>query len=240
MANASELQHGKQDPDAFLMGGGVPSASFLHIGDGVAGTITESPTLQQQRDFTSGEPKVWDDGNPMMQLVVTLQTDQYDEKIEDDDGRRRIYVKNAMKKAIADAVRKAGAKKLDVGGVLSVRYTADGEAAKKGINPPKLYTAQYTPPAVNYLNDQRSEDEPQQPHHPRANSNGHWDFDTAIKKAAEVGLDKAGLIAELKKHGRQAYNAVNDTALVRQILNERHKASAFSGEVEFDESSIPF
>lgn len=238
MANAADI-HNKQDPNDFLMGGGVPSASFLRIGDGVQGTITEPPTLQQQRDFTSGEPKVWDNGDPMMQMVVTLQTDQYDEKIEDDDGRRRIYVKNAMKKAVADAVRKAGAKKLDVGGVLSVRYTADGVPARKGVNPPKLYAAVYTPPAANYLNDERSEDAPQ-PSHARANGNGHWDFDTAIKKAGEVGLDRNGLIAELKKHGRTAYNAERDTSLVRGILNERHKESAFSGEQEFDPAEIPF
>lgn len=230
----------KQDPNDFLMGGGVPSASFLRIGDSVTGTITETPTLQQQRDFTTGEPKVWDDGNPMMQLVVTLQTDQIDHQIEDDDGRRRVYLKNNSKKAVSDAVRKAGAKGLSIGGRLTMTYTANGEAAKKGINPPKLYAAEYVAPEANYLSDERNEDSAKPPATPRANSNGFWDFDTAIAKVASVGLDRAKLVAELKKNGRTAYNAQRDTPLVRQIIVDRQRESAFSGETEFTEDSIPF
>lgn len=138
--------------DAFLMGGGgAPSASFPTPGTKIGGTITETPTVQQQRDPADGKPKFWDDGNPMMQLVVTIQTGLRDPSIEDDDGRRRLFVKGQMKNAVSDAVRAAGAPGLQVGGTLDVAYTHDGEA-KRGLNAPKQYKARYTPAATNLLN----------------------------------------------------------------------------------------
>lgn len=139
--------------DDFLMGGGgAPSAKFPAPGAIVGGHITEKPTVEQQRDISTGEKKFWKDGNPQMQLVVTVQTEERDPEVEEDDGRRRIYVKGAMKNAIADAVRAAGARGLEVGGVLAVTYTHDGQATQRGFNPPKQYTAQYTAAAVSALN----------------------------------------------------------------------------------------
>lgn len=139
----------------FLMSGGAPAAKFPTIGTTVAGTITQQPEVQQIRDFSTGEPLYWPDGKPKMQLVVTLATDQRDPQTPDDDGRRRLYVKGLMRTAIRDAVRKAGARGLEVGGRLEVTYVADGER-KGNLNPPKLYKAAYTPPqaasADDYLN----------------------------------------------------------------------------------------
>jgi len=162
MPTSPDLPHNQSlpDPDSFLMGGGVPSASFLKIGRSVTGTITEKPQVQQQRDMNTGNPKVWEDGNPMLQLVVTLQTDEHDADIEDDDGRRRIYLKSNMKRAVSDAVRKAKANGLEVGGKLTVTYTGDGEPTKRGFNPPKLYDAEYEPPANVVLNDASDDDGP--------------------------------------------------------------------------------
>lgn len=152
MPNAAELGH--PDPETFLMGESVPSASFLQFGASVTGIICEQPKLNQQRDFTTRELKTWDDGNPMMQLVVTLQTEEIDEKIEDDDGRRRIYIKSNMKKAVADAVRRAKAKDLAIGGKLTVTYTENGTPSQRGSQPPKLYSAVYVPPTTNFLNSE--------------------------------------------------------------------------------------
>lgn len=134
------------DPNTILMGGGVPSAKFDGIGVSVTGRI-EDITASQQTDFTTGEPKAWPNGEPMMQVVVTLATDQRDPSITDDDGLRKVYVKGkSLTGAVRDAVRKAGAKGLEVGGTLTVTYTGDGVAEKRGINPPKLYAADYTKP----------------------------------------------------------------------------------------------
>ncbi|MFC8985147.1 hypothetical protein [Streptomyces sp. NPDC057115] len=140
------------DANSFLMGGGgAPTAKFPTPGTTVGGRITETPKVEQQRDIQSGEQKFWSNGDPMMQLVVTVQTEQRDPAIEDDDGRRRIFVKGQMKNAVADAVRQAGAKGLEVGGTLHVRYTHDGEQTKRGFSAPKQYAAKYVPAAVNEL-----------------------------------------------------------------------------------------
>lgn len=134
------------DANSFLMGGGgAPTAKFPTPGTTVGGRITEQPTVEQQRDIQTGEKKFWSDGNPMMQMVVTVQTDQRDPSVEDDDGQRRIFVKGVMKNAVADAVRITGARGLEVGGQLFVTYTHDGTPKQRGFSAPKQYTARYVP-----------------------------------------------------------------------------------------------
>lgn len=140
------------DANEFLMAGGAPSAKFPAVGCSVAGTITQQPEVQQVRDFSTGEPQYWPDGKPKQQLVVTLATDERDPQINDDDGTRRLFIKGLMLKAVRDAVRKAGARGLEVGGRLEVTYVGDGER-KGNLNPPKLYAAAYTPPAAQTADD---------------------------------------------------------------------------------------
>jgi hypothetical protein len=137
----------------FLMAGGTTSAKFPEPGTTVTGVIVREPEVQQQRDFTSGEPKFWEDGKPMQQLQVILETAERDPSIPDDDGHRAVYVKGQMQKAVKDAVRKSGAKGIAVGGTLAVTYTGDGETTRRGMNPPKLYAATYTPPATAAANE---------------------------------------------------------------------------------------
>lgn len=147
-------QQTQQDPtaDEFLMGaGGAPTAKFPQPGAFISGRITERPKVEQQRDIKDGSLKFWSDGGKMMQLVVTVQTDLRDPEIEDDDGKRRIFVKGVMKNAVADAVRAVGGKGLEVGGTLTVTYTHDGVAKQRGFDPPKQYSAQYVPAATNAL-----------------------------------------------------------------------------------------
>ncbi|UVD40925.1 hypothetical protein [Mycobacterium phage Kashi_VT1] len=130
----------------FLGGGGVPSGKFGSPGDTVGGVIAVEPEQRQQTDYKTGDLLTWKDGSPRMQLVVTVQTDLRDPEIEDDDGKRRLFVKGEMRKAVQKAVIAAGARGLDVGGELHVTYTGDGD--KKGnLDPPKLYSATYKKPA---------------------------------------------------------------------------------------------
>jgi hypothetical protein len=145
-------QHQAPNADDFLMGGGgAPTAKFPTPGTVVSGRITQKPTVEQQRDIKTGDNKFWSDGNPMMQLVVTVQTELRDPTIDEDDGRRRLFVKGAMKNVVADAVRNAGDRGLEVGGTLAITYTHDGVAKERGMSPPKQYTATYTPAAVAAL-----------------------------------------------------------------------------------------
>lgn len=139
--------------------GGTPSAKFDSVGTTVAGTITRVGEPMQQKDFTTGAPKTWDDGRPMMQLPVDVQTDLRDPEISHDDGTRTLYIRGELQKAVRTAVRQAGAIGLRVGGRLSVTYTGDGQAKQRGMNPPKLFSATYTPPAAAkadaFLGDQQ-------------------------------------------------------------------------------------
>lgn len=140
------------DPMSLLLGGGTRSAKFENPGDRVSGEILNVET-KQQTDLKDGSPKFWDDGSPMWQVVVTLQTDERDPEDPEDDGRRNVYVKGSSKyasthKAVADALRAAGAKTLEVGGTLALAYTGDGEATSRGFNPPKLYQAAYKAPVA--------------------------------------------------------------------------------------------
>lgn len=131
----------------FLTGSGAPSAKFPTIGTTVKGTVVDA-VVSQQTEMGSGTPKTWDDGNPMMQLVVTLATDERDVGIEGDNGHRRVFIKGQMRSAVAEAVKTAGAKAIEQGGILAIQYKEDGEQKKPGFNAPKVYQAQYRAPAA--------------------------------------------------------------------------------------------
>lgn len=133
------------NPDAFLMGGGSQSAKFETIGTTVTGTIAEAPEVRQQTDPTDNSLKFWKDGSPQMQLVVTLQTNQRNDS--EDDGKRRLFIKGkSLTEAVREAVKKTGAKGLEIGGTLTVTYTGDGPQPNRALSAPKLYTATYARP----------------------------------------------------------------------------------------------
>lgn len=128
---------------------GAPSAisTIQEMGDvpgtTLAGEIVEIGEAVQQKDLKTGLPATWDDGNPKMMLPITIATTVKTDA--DDDGHRTFWVSGNLKKAIGAAIRHAGAR-LQVGGHLSVTFTGYGEA-KKGFNPPRMWSATYTPPA---------------------------------------------------------------------------------------------
>lgn len=131
----------------FLMGAGGATAKFPTIDTSVSGRIVADPQVTQQTEYGTNKPLTWDDGRPRMQLVVQVQTDERDSQNAEDDGVRSLYVKGkSLTNAVREAVRKAGAPGLEVGGVLTVTYVADGQADRG--NPPKLYTASYQRPVA--------------------------------------------------------------------------------------------
>lgn len=139
-----------QSADAFLLGGGGKSATFENVGDSITGTV-ESTEVRQQTDISTGDPQTWPNGDPKMQLVVTLQTGQREDA--DDDGLRSLYVKGSKKPgsrsmhdAVASAVRSSGAKGLEAGGTLTVTHDGEEPSSTRGFNPRKLYSAQYVAP----------------------------------------------------------------------------------------------
>lgn len=157
---------GNNEADDFLFGSAVPSAKFPTIGTTVTGVITEPPAVAEQRDL-QGNVKTFDDGTPQKMLVVTLQTAERDPEIDDDEGLRKLYVKGSKKPesksmtaALGQAVRNAKANGLEVGGTVTVTYISDGPQEQRGFNPPKQYTATYTPPSVQASGDYLGASEP--------------------------------------------------------------------------------
>src|SRR6187455_1233544 len=135
------------DINDFLFQGGAKAFQFNDIGDSVEGRVVNAEMRQQTS--IEGTKLTWDNGDPRMQLVITLQTSLHDN--DDDDGQRTIYAKGgrydtqvgegtSMRDAIADAVRTMGEKRLEEGDELVVAFTGKG-VAKRGYSAPKLYTA---------------------------------------------------------------------------------------------------
>jgi hypothetical protein len=139
--------------DFFKGGGGAPSFKFTNPGDTVTGKITDLKVVQQTTYNPAGgpgEPKKWPSGDPMLQLNITLQTTLRDPNIEDDDGRRRVYVDGRrIRQAVTDAYTKAGAEGLDVGGTYTQKFTGYDPDSKNPANPAKLYEVTYAPPSAS-------------------------------------------------------------------------------------------
>lgn len=141
------------DANDLLMGGGLAAAKFPEIGTTITGRIVRKPEARQQTDIESGEPLTFANGDPRMQIVVNLATADRDPAKPDDDGERALYIKGNMLNAIREAVRRTGAKGLEVGGTLTVTYTGDGEKKNRAFNAPKLYSATYVAPTASEANE---------------------------------------------------------------------------------------
>lgn len=122
---------------------------FDVIGSSIQGTVKSEPRERQQTKFGTQDLAFWPNGDPMMQVLVDLQTDRREDPT--DDGERTLYVASKnMKRAISDAIRAAGATDLMVGGVLTVQFVGNDPASKNPQNPAKMYAAQYTAPSTAF------------------------------------------------------------------------------------------
>ena len=133
--------------DPLLRGGsGGISYKFVQIGQTVTGTIVDAKK-NQQTDFTTKEPKTYKNGDPMMQIVVTLQTNERDPMVADDSGLRNVYIKSGQPTAaLGEAITASGAPGLDVGGTLVMQHTH--LIPSNAGNPMKGFAFAYTPPAA--------------------------------------------------------------------------------------------
>lgn len=136
----------KDANELLLGGGGGKAASFPRIGTIVQGEVISEPESREQTDIKTKEVKRFNDGSPMMQVLVRLQTTERDPSDPEDDGVRTVYAKSFLLKAIGKAMRQAGVKALEIGGFLEIGYIGDGPRGDYPI-PPKLFEARYTPPA---------------------------------------------------------------------------------------------
>ena len=137
-------------------------AKFEQPGTSISGII-ENVTANQIRDFKSRQAKFFDDGQPQMQVLVTINTGVTDPMVEDDDGRRTVYIKGfgLQRHAWLQALHNAGLRKaaeVRPGDRFTATFTGFGEA-KPGMNAPKLfeYVIEHQSPADLAMN------QPQQP-----------------------------------------------------------------------------
>ncbi|MEU8329835.1 hypothetical protein [Micromonospora sp. NPDC048839] len=133
--------------NALLMGGGIKSINWKDnpVGYTVVGSITETPKVEQMKKYNSDELDFWPSGDPKMQIIVTLQTDQRDPANADDDGKRRLHISPRMMTPVREAIQKIGAKGLEIGGRLAVRRIGGTGA----VGDPYTFAAEYGAPTVD-------------------------------------------------------------------------------------------
>lgn len=138
------------DANAVLMGGNnAPAWKFDEPGTARAGIIASPPQARQEREYDrdnpgGGEPKWFPSGDPIMGIVVEVDTNERDPSNTEDTGRRTFYVEGRyIKDAVRGAVRAAGAHGLEVGGHLAVTFTHREDPMDKRSR--KFWDVKYTP-----------------------------------------------------------------------------------------------
>jgi len=142
--------------NADLMGQGAKAFPFDNMGDAVTGTIVSGKKRQQTSLGDDPKPMFWDNGDPKMMTVLVLQTSLRENA--EDDGKRSVYLRGgspdvatgsgtSSAAAVREAVKRAGAQGIEIGGTLSLKWTGLGPS-KRGLSPAKLYTASYKPAAM--------------------------------------------------------------------------------------------
>lgn len=142
-----------------FMGGGTKSFPFDNIGDTITGVVMSPPEKLQQTDF-EGNPRVWANGQPKWMYRITLQTDLRDPADPYDDGVRNIYVKWLSQTAVQAAVRAAGGRTIEPGGILTLTFSGVGQKKPGVPQPPKLWTAQYVAPQNGFMDNGSSPQAP--------------------------------------------------------------------------------
>lgn len=130
-----------------LMAGNSAPAFFTKDskqGDTVSGVV-EKIEVTQMRDFQTQQPAYWNDGKPKEQIHIIIQTSLRDPAVDDDDGRRSLWVKGwgLQLKALREACRQAGVKSPRVGDTVAERFTGyrqEGNAPQ----PSKVYEFKVT------------------------------------------------------------------------------------------------
>lgn len=130
-------------------------------GDSVTGVIEKIETTQVT-DFQTKQPAYWNDGRPKEQIHVIIQTQLRDPSVDDDDGRRSLWIKGwgIQLKAFREACRQAGVKIPKPGDTITERFVGldpRGDAPQ----PPKVFEFHIEP--ASSVNNLVNGSQPQQP-----------------------------------------------------------------------------
>lgn len=133
------MSYGERDPLEYDEK--APSLSFkgMPVGTTYAGRVLAPASLVQSRDFESGEPATWPDGNPKMAVVIRLEVNG--------EPRSLWAAKpSAMFAALVEAQKQAG-QRIGEGGTLHIRFTGETANTKNPrLNAAKQYACKYEPP----------------------------------------------------------------------------------------------
>ena len=123
-----------------LGGSAAPALSFkdAKVGDSFTGIVTHAE-VAQVRDYESGQPKFWDDGNPQLQVILTLATDYRDPAKPEDEGERKAYLPGQKLAALKAALKEINRTTVQKGDVFTITYIGTKPASNKKYNDVKLY-----------------------------------------------------------------------------------------------------
>lgn len=139
-----------------------PIFKFTDPGDRIKGIIVEPPTTLPLTEYNSDKVKHDADGNPVMQVLLLLATEQRAD--ENHDGRWRVYLdKPLLKAAVLRGLKDAGASSLEVGGELSIEFTGwrqTGGFSAKDFTAKYFSVQQSGPIGTGELGETTADDEP--------------------------------------------------------------------------------
>lgn len=117
----------------------APSVSFKNAAIGTVKTLEVlEPAVQlQQRDYDTGKPAEWPDGNPKMAAVVKVRDTE-------DDVAKSVWAPkpSSLYRAIADAQKESG--RLEPGDELAIKFNDTKDTGDRKKEPQKLYVAKIT------------------------------------------------------------------------------------------------
>lgn len=156
------------NPDSFFGGApglGWPKADGNHVYSdtrlqGVirGGLVVADPEVQHMTEMGSGALLYWDPATrlrPKEMMIVTLlcdgrngALDERDPNSPADTGRRRLYIRGGMVKAVREALQAVGAPGVRQGGELYVAWVGVQPSKTPGFDPARTWAARYTTPTV--------------------------------------------------------------------------------------------
>lgn len=125
--------------------GGAKAVSFREVGATVEGVIEQLE--ERQLEDIHGQKEHWGNGDPKLTPVIILATDLAEDA--DDDGRRAIYCRSGLFRALREALREAYPRGVEdselIGATMKVQFYKTEPASKKGFNDRKVYQMRITP-----------------------------------------------------------------------------------------------
>ena len=137
---------------------GGKAASFEVLGQRIGGKVLGAE-MRQANDLDTGKPGFWDNGDKKMQAVITVQTDDRDPQVPEDDGVRSIYVKwwgpnrTALQQEIRRTTSHLPEDQQDVlrDGWFWATFSSEIPPQTRGFSPAKVLSFEYRPPQTGGL-----------------------------------------------------------------------------------------